>query len=857
MPSVQSSPAQVRSPASAGRIWLWSAIGVVGVGIVALTVLNFSPLFRDAGRKPEDTAVKIPPYDVSTFAAMPVQDRGRYKPFETAAVEVVRFVTGRARLQGKDAVSVVLMWMFEEPADQPRSKSAWDKAAFILCENEKLRNVVYRLTDAGTLSEHALAEGQQVHGKYLSPAELRAFRERMNRLMEHNRQDYKAVIGPVEREAHEALDRLAAYENVRQRPLTSTDTRPADPFGYVALDKVKGSPWFTIADLRLALNHPEAWQNVLMKDRVKNAPQLYVSPEHRKALHEFQAEVKSGDTSRSLGELRAALDERACKTRDRYLALARAGKKDEAVKVLQEVLAAVPGTKLDEQHGFRFAPEFEGAVDNIRALIRAEVKDGANKTEEVGRELDALAAKVNAKLVADVKERLPAKKGYDPEDPKFRMLHLTYLETRFPDVYKVATSWQTFPEADARRVVAAFNKVGAAYRSGDAGKFSEASQKFVSTVREVSEKFGHAYPGEDTVADRLHMLVTGEQLNPPGQSLLDLERLFNRVQPFMWGWILMLVGAVCLAVSLALDARWPYRIGLAFYLGSVGFQLFGFFTRIVIAGRPPVSNMYETVIWVAFMTGIFALVLEAIYRRTVIALAGAVVSTIALVLADQLPLALDPKINPLVPVLRSNFWLTIHVLTIVSSYAAGALAWGLGNISLLLILFASNKRETIKTLASFTYRALQIAVLLLAAGTFLGGWWAAYSWGRFWGWDPKETGALIALLCYVIPLHMRYIGWIKDFGLAVAAIVCFAAILMSWYGINFWIPAGLHSYGFGGGGVGWVFWASLLNIQWVLVASLMYQNKLYAPPSAEPAVLPSEAAAPPASVSPQSEHVEV
>jgi hypothetical protein len=115
--------------------------------------------------------------------------------------------------------------------------------------------------------------------------------------------------------------------------------------------------------------------------------------------------------------------------------------------------------------------------------------------------------------------------------------------------------------------------------------------------------------------------------------------------------------------------------------------------------------------------------------------------------------------------------------------------------------------------------------LLLAAGTFLGGWWAAYSWGRFWGWDPKETGALIALVCYVIPLHMRFIGWIRDFGLAVSAIICYAAVMMSWYGVNFVFPAGLHSYGAGSGGAGWVYWACLINIEWVLVATMIYRTK--------------------------------
>src|ERR1700682_846727 len=78
-----------------------------------------------------------------------------------------------------------------------------------------------------------------------------------------------------------------------------------------------------------------------------------------------------------------------------------------------------------------------------------------------------------------------------------------------------------------------------------------------------------------------------------------------------------------------------------------------------------------------------------------------------------------------------------------------------------------DKSEPTKPLAKFTYRAMQVGVLMLAAGTGLGGWWAAESWGRFWGWDPKEVGALIALVCYVVPLHARYIGWVKDFGLAV------------------------------------------------------------------------------------------
>jgi ABC-type transport system involved in cytochrome c biogenesis permease subunit len=243
---------------------------------------------------------------------------------------------------------------------------------------------------------------------------------------------------------------------------------------------------------------------------------------------------------------------------------------------------------------------------------------------------------------------------------------------------------------------------------------------------------------------------------------------------------------------------------------------------VTISGRPPVSNMYESIIWVAFMTASFGLLLELIYRRGVISLAGALVSTLCFALADQLPLTFSPSIQPLQAVLRSNYWLVIHVLTIVSSYAAFALAWGLGNFNLALIVFAPRRRDLIQTMSRFCYRAIQIGVVLIAAGTFLGGFWAAESWGRFWGWDPKEVWALIALLSYIIPLHAGYVGWVKDFGLAVCSVICFASVVMAWYGVNFVLGAGLHSYGFGGGRDAWVYCAGMLNIDLVVLATLRY-----------------------------------
>jgi ABC-type transport system involved in cytochrome c biogenesis permease subunit len=197
------------------------------------------------------------------------------------------------------------------------------------------------------------------------------------------------------------------------------------------------------------------------------------------------------------------------------------------------------------------------------------------------------------------------------------------------------------------------------------------------------------------------------------------------------------------------------------------------------------------------------------------------------------------QFSPLQPVLRDNFWLTIHVLTIVSSYAAGALAWGLGMLSLGYYLLGTYRQPAAgrpkqppaacAELAGFIYKAMQVAVLLLAAGTILGGLWADVSWGRFWGWDPKEVWALVSLLAYLVVLHGRFAGWIGNFGLAAGAVVGAAVIGMSWYGVNFLLGAGLHSYGFGQGGQTEFFTFLVLNCALLAAAAWRWKRETAAP----------------------------
>lgn len=320
-------------------------------------------------------------------------------------------------------------------------------------------------------------------------------------------------------------------------------------------------------------------------------------------------------------------------------------------------------------------------------------------------------------------------------------------------------------------------------------------------------------------------LLAAEQLaeNPRFQAdpqKISVETFYQRLHPIRWAWILYLCAGICLLVLVGKAAPIGYGLGLTLAVAGFVMQIIGFVSRIMVAGRPPVTNMYESVLWVAFGTILFALIFEAIHRCRYFLLGAVPVAVVALILADTQPVILDRSIHPLVPVLADNFWLTTHVLTITLSYAAFALALGVGHIALGKVIVGVKPSPQ---LYNYLYRALQIGVLLLAIGTILGGVWANYSWGRFWDWDPKETWALIALLGYLIVLHGRIAGKWGGFGMAVGAVVGFQSIIMAWYGVNFVLGVGLHSYGFGTGG----FPAALAFVcaELAFVAFAIYRSK--------------------------------
>ena len=340
-----------------------------------------------------------------------------------------------------------------------------------------------------------------------------------------------------------------------------------------------------------------------------------------------------------------------------------------------------------------------------------------------------------------------------------------------------------YGEAQLAPIAQHFNDTLDAYRTGD-------SYKFGSQARGLREEL--------------------RALNPvvyPGDPVLSNEYTYNHLGAFPWAAILYCSAAILLAVGgagltvLRRALRWN---GLGLGLVGLALHATGIVLRCIIAGRPPVTNMYEVMIWVAFVVAALGFAFYARYRGTTFLLAALPVGCLVLLLVQNLPVVFSGAIEPLQPVLRSNFWLWTHVPLEVASYGAFTLGMAFGHILLARYILNPVAARADSVLHFWLYRVLQLGVLLITVGTILGAVWANYSWGRFWGWDPKETWACITLLVYIVAIHGRIAGWWGQFGMAVASVVCFAAVVMASYGVNYVLGKGLHSYGRGVGGEGYV-----------------------------------------------------
>lgn len=241
-------------------------------------------------------------------------------------------------------------------------------------------------------------------------------------------------------------------------------------------------------------------------------------------------------------------------------------------------------------------------------------------------------------------------------------------------------------------------------------------------------------------------------------------------------------------------------IALTFAMSAVAIQITILVMRVMISGRAPITNMYETVLFSGFGALLLALIIGHFKKERLLILIGSCYNICTLFMLTFANEMLDSAIKPLVPVLRDNFWLSTHVTTIILSYGALALTWVLANYVLIRRRFYDLTKKEDKYYADLIYSCTIVGVILLAAGIILGGVWADYSWGRFWGWDPKETWSLIVLCIYMAILHGKSTSWIPPRFFATCTAGAFMSVMMAWFGVNYILASGLHSYGFSQGG---------------------------------------------------------
>ncbi|MGE4132040.1 MAG: cytochrome c biogenesis protein [Bdellovibrionales bacterium] len=303
---------------------------------------------------------------------------------------------------------------------------------------------------------------------------------------------------------------------------------------------------------------------------------------------------------------------------------------------------------------------------------------------------------------------------------------------------------------------------------------------------------------------------------------LDAEIFYNNLRPFLIAALLSILFGLLFVVDVTRKKiSKPLATGL--YLAAVLPLMVGIGFRVYITQFAPVTNMYTTMLWVALGVVVFGLALFYLYENYAVSGFLLISSGLILMLTEKIPLILSPDMDPIVAVLRSNFWLSTHVTTITISYAAFTIAMILGNVALFKIWRTGDHSAFIKEYSHYAYRMIQLGCFLLSVGIILGGVWADYSWGRFWGWDPKETWALIADMGFLALLHARFVGWVKPFTLLALSPVAYLLVIMAWYGVNFILAAGLHSYGFSSGGAAMV--GIYVTVQVAFISASLYKAR--------------------------------
>jgi ABC-type transport system involved in cytochrome c biogenesis permease subunit len=309
---------------------------------------------------------------------------------------------------------------------------------------------------------------------------------------------------------------------------------------------------------------------------------------------------------------------------------------------------------------------------------------------------------------------------------------------------------------------------------------------------------GYAWQKQNT--DQFNQLIPlyRDELNNGYAKALkktSVETHFNTAEPF---YISLCLYTLAFIIAIISWLKWPDSLGRAsfiFVLSAWLLSTAGIATRMWLEGRPPVTNLYSSALFVGWGAVALCLILEVVYKNAIGSVAAGLIGFGTLLIAHHLALSGD-TLEMMRAVLDSNFWLATHVVIVTTGYASTFLAGFLAIIYIIRGVFTHTlDKATADSLARMVYGIVCFATLFSFVGTVLGGIWADQSWGRFWGWDPKENGALLIVLWNALILHARWGGMVRDRGVAVLAILGNMITAWSWFGTN-QLSVGLHAYGF-------------------------------------------------------------
>jgi ABC-type transport system involved in cytochrome c biogenesis permease subunit len=397
--------------------------------------------------------------------------------------------------------------------------------------------------------------------------------------------------------------------------------------------------------------------------------------------------------------------------------------------------------------------------------------------------------------------------------------------TKLNDVAELIQKYEKISEMAYILAVPPLDRSGDWHSIGDSLLHSVSTGEIHPIVLEYAQ-IGDAYRAKDHAAFNQHVDLAMNwfaKAQPNAVKRASFESLFNRLQPFSQSMAIYVLAFLLACASWLGWSRTLNRSAFYLLLLALAIHSFGLFSRMYLQERPPVTNLYSSAIFIGWGAVIVSLILERIYRDGIGAACAGAIGFVTLIIAHHLAGSGD-TLEMLQAVLDTNIWLATHVVCITTGYSAMFLAGMLAIIYIVRGVFTrSLKKETADSLARMTYGVVCFATLFSFVGTVLGGIWADQSWGRFWGWDPKENGAVLIVLWCAITLHARWGGFIRQRGLMMMAIFGNIVTSFSWFGVNM-LGVGLHSYGFMQKAFPWLLGFMISQLALITIASLPLEN---------------------------------